>query len=94
LSSLPTPWDNLRLKQKPGNVTVERNFMMRFHLHTIRLYAIACFIVAIFGPLTAAEIIVGKGGENAPKDRGGTRRVVVRVLQNKAIAGYKRLDCF
>jgi hypothetical protein len=52
--------------------------------------------VAIFGPLTAAEIIVGKGGENAPKDRGGTRRVVVRVLQNKAIAGYKRLNfnCF
>jgi len=43
--------------------------MTRSHLHTIRLYAIGCFIVAIFGPLTAAEtvkiagIIVGKGGD-------------------------------
>jgi len=69
LSSLPIPWDNLRLKQTPDNMTVERNFMTRSHLHTIRLFAISRFIVAIFGPLAAAEtvkiegIIVGRSGD-------------------------------
>jgi hypothetical protein len=68
LSGLPTPWDNLRLKQTPGNMTVKKNFVTRSYLHTIRPYAIACFIVAIFGPLAAETvkiegIIAGRNGD-------------------------------
>jgi hypothetical protein len=42
-------------------MTVERNFMTRSYLQTIRLYAIACFIVAIFDPLAVAETVKIEG---------------------------------
>jgi hypothetical protein len=65
--------------------------MMRSHLHTIRLYAITCFIVAIFGALTAAEtvkivgIIVGKGGDEVIVPFGSGGELAFQLTDNTQV---------
>jgi hypothetical protein len=72
-------------------MTAERNFMTRSYLHTIRLYAIACFIVAVFGPLAAVGtvkiegIIVGRSGDEVIVPFGWGAELAFQLTDNTQV---------